>query len=451
VKKKIVVVGMGYVGIPCAAVLASVNDFEVIGVQRRSKRSGWKIDWLNRGKCPIGGDEPGLAPLISDVVKEKKLRVTDDISICKDAEVILIDVQTPTEKNNTPSYESLKEVSHSIGKYLQKGALVIIESTVAPGTTENLVKPILEKESGFGAGEEFYLAFSYERVRPGRLLQNIVHLPRIVGGINQISSQKAVEIYSKIVKEKIYVTDCLTAETAKCVENAYRDVNIAYANEVALLCERLGIDVHDVKRLTNTLPNVDVHEPGAGVGGHCLPKDTWLLLYGVGKYGKPGKKDVQILTQARYMNDFMPEHMGNLVEEAMQEAGKEIVSSKITILGLSYLENTDDTRNTPALPLIEFLKIRGAEIIVHDPHVKNFEGLNLTSDFEKTIKNSDALVLVTKHKEYFHLDPDELKSLMRTPVVIDGRNVFDANKYAECGFIIKAVGKGKKRPKRQII
>ena len=440
--KKIVVVGMGYVGIPCAAVLASIDGFEVFGVQRRSKRSGWKINCLNKGDCPFGGDEPGLAQLIVDVVKKNKFCVTNDISICKDADVILIDVQTPTDENHIPAYESLKEVSHSIGKNLKREALVIIESTVAPGTTENLVKPILEKTSGLRAGEDFYLAYSFERVRPGRLLRNMIHLPRIVGGINQISSQKAVEIYSRIVKEKIYVTDCLTAETTKCVENAYRDVNIAYANEVALLCERLGIDAYEVNKLASTLPNVDVHDPGAGVGGHCLPKDTWLFLYGVEKYGKQGNRKVQILTQARYMNDFMPEHMGKLTEKALQEAGKKIAGSKITILGLSYLENTDDIRNTPALPLVNYLKNHGAEIVVHDPHVQNFKGIILSSDLRKTIKNSDAIVLVTKHKEYNQLGPEELKTLMRTPVIIDGRNVFDTVKFTESGFIIKSVGKG---------
>jgi len=440
--KKIVVVGMGYVGIPCAALLADVDEFEVIGVQRRSKRSGWKIEYINKGKCPIGGDEPGLADLIADVVKRKKFEVTDDISVCQDADVILIDVQTPTDENNVPHYESLRSVSQSIGKYMKPKTLVVIESTVAPGTTENLVKPILEEMSGLKAGEDFYLAFSFERVRPGRLVRNIVHLPRIVGGINETCSQMALEVYSKIVKEKIHVTDCLTAETTKCVENAYRDVNVAYANEVALLCERLGINAYEVRELTNTLPNVDVHVPGAGVGGHCLPKDTWLLLYGVEKYGKPENGKIQILTKAREINDFMPGHMARLLEEAMGEANKTIEGSKITVLGFSFLENTDDTRNTPALPLINILEKKGAQVIVHDPFVKEFESIALTDDLEGALKESDALVLVTRHRQYFDLKPEEVKALVQTPVIVDGRNVFDLSLFNDNGFIAKAVGKG---------
>jgi UDP-N-acetyl-D-mannosaminuronic acid dehydrogenase len=439
---KIVVIGMGYVGIPCAALLAKVDEFSVLGVQRRSKRSGWKIDYINKGKCPIGGDEPGLAELIAEVVEKKKFRVTDDISVCQDADVILIDVQTPTDENNIPHYESLQSVSKSIGKFLQKGTLVCVESTVAPGTTENVVKPLLEENSGLKAGEDFYLAFSFERVRPGRLLRNIVHLPRIIGGINEVSSQKALDVYSKIVDEKIHVTDCLTAETTKCVENAYRDINIAYANEVALLCERLAINAYEVRNLANTLPNVDVHVPGAGVGGHCLPKDTWLLLYGVDKYGKPQEKEVQILTDAREINNYMPKHMAGLLDESMDEAKKKIEGSKIAVLGFSFLENTDDTRNTPALPLIRMLESLGAQVVVHDPFVREFEGINLTKDLEGAIKGSDALALVTRHRQYFDLNPDYVKTLMETPIIIDGRNVFDISQFQENGFIIKAVGKG---------
>jgi UDP-N-acetyl-D-mannosaminuronic acid dehydrogenase len=226
------------------------------------------------------------------------------------------------------------------------------------------------------------------------------------------------------------------------VENAYRDVNIAYANEIALLCERLGINAYEVRELTNSLPNVDIHVPGAGVGGHCLPKDTWLLLYGIEKYGKPEERRVKILTEAREMNDFMPEHMMNLVEKAMLEAGKDLTGSKISILGFSFLENTDDTRNTPALPLIQTLRRKGAIISVHDPHVDRFEDLDITSDLQKSIDKSDALILVTRHSEYFELKAEELKRCMRTLVIVDGRNVFDIALFRKHGFIVYAVGKG---------
>lgn len=447
--KKIVVIGMGYVGIPAAVLFADVDDFNVVGLQRRSPRSGWKIDWLNQGKNPIGGDEPGLSELIERVVKKNTFRVTDDFSECRDAEVILIDVQTPTDEKGIPHYESLKEVSKEVGKKIKKGVLIIIESTVAPGTTENIVKPILEDESGLKAGKDFSLAFSYERVMVGRLIKNIVHLPRIVGGIDEESTRRAVELYTRIVQERIYPTTVLTAEVSKVVENTYRDVNIAFANEVALLCESLGLDVFKVRELVNTLPNDptnpssnpvrNMHFPGAGVGGHCLPKDPWLLKYGVDMYGT-FKVDPQVIIKSRELNMWMPEHMVELLVEGLNEAGRKLKDAKIAILGVAFLENSDDTRNTPSKPLYESLKRKKAKPVLHDPYVREFE-FPFTRDINEAVGDADALILVTKHKEYFDLDLPSLKNKMRTPVLVDGRNMYQKESCEKLGFIYKGVGK----------
>jgi len=447
--KKIVVVGMGYVGIPAAALFADVDGFNVVGIQRRSKHSGWKIDWLNQGKNPIGGDEPGLSELIERVIKKESFRVTDDFSECRNAETILIDVQTPTDDKGIPHYESLKEVSRQIGKNMKKGILVIIESTVAPGTTQHIVKPILEKESGLKAGKDFSLAFSYERVMVGRLIKNIIQLPRIVGGIDEESTSRAVELYKNIVKERIYPTDALTSEVSKVVENTYRDVNIAFANEVALLCESLGVDVFKVRELVNTLPNDpsnpssnpvrNMHFPGAGVGGHCLPKDPWLLKYGVDTYGK-FKVEPQVIIKSRELNMWMPNHMVDLLEEALNEAGRKLRNAKVAILGVAFLENSDDTRNTPSKPIYETLKTKHAKPVLHDPYVREFE-IPFTRNINEAVDDADAIVIVTKHKEYFNLDFISIKKKMRTPVLIDGRNVYNKDKCEKLGFIYKGVGK----------
>ena len=355
--KKIIVIGMGYVGIPAAALFADVEGFNVVGIQRRSKRSGWKIDWLNTGKNPIGGEEPGLSELIEKVVKKGSFQVTDDFSECKDADVILIDVQTPTDVDGIPHYESLKEVSKKVGRYIKENVLLVIESTVAPGTTENVVRPILEQESKLKAGKDFSLAFSYERVMVGRLLHNIINYPRIVGGIDEDSTKRAIDLYKNIVNAQLLPTDILTAEVAKVVENTYRDVNIAFANEMALMCESLGVDVFKIRELVNTLPNDpsnpsanpirNMHFPGAGVGGHCLPKDPWLLKYGVDAYGKI-KVEPQVIIKSRELNLWMPTHMTDLVEEGLTDAGQKLEGAKIAILGVAFLENSDDTRNTPS-------------------------------------------------------------------------------------------------------
>jgi len=451
--RKIVVIGMGYVGIPVAALFADVEGFSIVGIQRRSKRSGWKIDFLNEGKNPIGGDEPGLSELVERVVKKGSFRVAEDFGECKSAEAILIDVQTPTDENCQPMYESLEQVSTEVGKNLGKGALVIIESTVAPGTTENVVKPLIEKASGLKAGQDFFLAFCYERVMVGRLIKNITDLPKIVGGIDEESSKRAMELYGYIVKAKMYATDALTAEVTKVVENTYRDVNIAFANEVALICESLGVNAYRVQELVNTLPNDpsnplsnpvrNMHFPGGGVGGHCLPKDPWLLKYGLDKYGK-FKFNPQVIIDSRELNSRMPLHVIDLLEEALKERGKKLSGSKIAILGVAFLENSDDTRNTPSAFLYRELEKRGAKPVLHDPYVREFE-LPYTTDFEQATADADAVILSTKHKQYLTVSLSELASKMRTPVLIDGRNAFTEESARNAGFTYNGIGKGGRR------
>ncbi|MFH0816368.1 MAG: nucleotide sugar dehydrogenase [Methanobacteriota archaeon] len=451
-KRNIVVFGMGYVGIPAAALFADVDGFSVTGVQRRSKRSGWKIDWLNKGKNPIGGDEPGLSELLARVVKKGTFWVTDNLDVVKNAEAILVDVQTPTEKDHKPRYESLREVSEQVGKRMRKGALVVIESTVAPGTTENIVKPILEKASGMKAGRDFYLAFSYERVMVGRLIKNIVYLPRIVGGTDKKSTERAMELYAHIVKAKLCPTDALTAEVSKTVENTYRDVNIAFSNEVAIICESLGIDAYEVRELVNTLPNDpsnpssnpvrNMHFPGAGVGGHCLPKDSWLLKYGLDTYGKLPFLP-RVIVDSRVINDWMPVHVADLVEEALKERKLKLRGAKVAILGLAFLENSDDTRNTPSATLYLELKRRGAKLAMHDPLVREHE-LPFTDKLDDVLKGADAVVLSTKHKEYAKIDLKKLAKKVRTPVIVDGRNLWDPEKVRKAGFTYRGVGKGKR-------
>ncbi len=455
--KKLVVVGMGYVGIPAAALFADVGKYEVIGIQRRSERSGWKIDFINEGKNPIGGNEPGLDDLIKRVVLEKKtFRVSDDYSIMGDADYILIDVQTPTDENHVPQYLSLRSVAKIAGEQLRtssKKPLVVIESTVAPGTTTNIVLPILEKESGKKLDEGFYLAFAYERVMVGRLLHNITNLARIVGGTSEKSTVIGMDLYKAIVKAPIFSTDSLTAEVTKVVENTYRDVNIAFANEVALICESLGIDAYEVRKLVNTLPNDpsnpdanpyrNLHFPGAGVGGHCLPKDPWLLLWGLKNYGDfPVESNV--IVSSRNINTYMPEHMVTLLKRGLSKLSVELKDAKIAVLGYAFLENSDDTRNTPSKDVIELLLKEGADVQLHEPFVRDLEPtpVEINRDLYDTLYDADAFILVTKHKEYFDLDLEKTKAVMKNTLVVDGRNVFDKKTMEERGFHYLGIGKG---------
>jgi len=448
---EIVVIGMGYTGIPAAAMLANVNGFNVIGVQRRSKRSGWKIEYLNAGKCPISGDEPGLPELIEKVVKKGSFRVTDDIAVCQNADVILIDVQTPVDEDHVPRYDSLREVSKAVGKHMKKGAMVILESTVAPGTTNYIVKPILEEQSGMTAGEDFNLVYSYERVTVGRLLHNLIHMPRIVGGLTREGTQRGIAFYENITKAELFPSDCLTAEVAKVTENTYRDINIAFANEIALICESLGVNVHDVRRFVNSLPNDPsnpaknpyrmLHLPGAGVGGHCIPKDPLLLKHSLDAYGTVAFTP-KILVESRRMNDFMPHHMRDLIREALAEKDLKLQDAKVCILGLAFTRDSNDTRNTPTLPLYNLLRDVCKQIVVHDPYVNEFEGIPLTDNLEDALKNKNCVVIVTPHTEYFDISLDRLKQLLATPIIVDGRNVFDPQDCKEAGFSYRGVGIG---------
>lgn len=452
----VAVIGMGYVGIPIAALLADTEGFKVTGIQRRSKRSGWKINYLNQGKCPIK-NEPELPEMISRVVIEKKtLSVTDDISIINKMDYVLIDVQTPTDEHNIPQYISLKEVCYQISEHLSKETTIIIESTCAPGTTNYIAKPILEETSGLKIEKDIFLAFAYERVMVGRLIYNILNYPRIVGGIGPKSSEKAVWLYKQVLKNEVIRTTALTAELAKVVENTYRDINVAFANEMALVCESMGVDVYEVRKLVNNLPFIEgkrnphrnMHIPGVGVGGHCLPKDPWLLKYGLTQYGKKPVK-LEVVEASRSRNKYMPKHVVNLLGECFEETNRQKSDDmKIAVLGVAFLEDSDDPRNTPTRDLIYLLDAQKYPYEVHDPHVRQGAvEFPFSSNLDEVISDSDALVVVTAHQEYKDLNLARIKSLMKeNPIIIDGRTTFDPEEVVELGFSYRGVGRGHFRP-----
>ncbi len=449
----IVVIGMGYVGIPMAVLLADVDDFYVTGIQRKSQRSGWKIDWLNQGKNPYEGVEPGLDELIEKVVRNEKFKVTDQYDAVKDADYILIDVQTPVDDEKIPRYASLLDVSKKIAKHMKVGVTIILESTVAPGTTDNKIQAILEDERGLKRGEDFYLVFSFERVMPGKLIEYIVDFPRVIGGGCQEANEKAKFLYGKVVKKELQVTDTLTAELTKCIENAYRDVNIAFANEMALLSEDFNRNIFEIINLINHRHDRMMHYPGSGVGGHCLTKDPWLLLYGFNKYTeKSNESKIKIIPDSRKINDFMPYHMIELMENVFRESHRLVDNIKVVLLGVSYKANTDDTRNTPTENIVKVLKSRyhshNIVYIAHDPYVKerNYNLTELTKDFDKAVINADVLLFTTNHSEYYNINLDELKKKVKTPIIIDGRNIFDKKVVEEKGFIYRKVGEGSRKP-----
>ena len=428
-QEKVAVVGLGYVGIPLSALLAG-KGFDVVGIDMQDQR----VASINADKLPLKGDEPGMQQMLSKAVKRGLLRATTDYAACEDRLTIFICVDTPIDSSRRPDYSRLESALKGIAPHMAKGAMVVVESTLAPGTMLGLVAKMLERESGLRPGKDFKLAHCPERVMPGRLLYNLVNYNRVIGGLDKESLRRAVKIYSKITKGKLHTTDLTTAEVAKTAENAYRDVQIAFANEVALICEKLGVDAFEARRLVNTCPFRDMHMPGAGVGGHCLPKDPWLLAQS-GSGSNP-----KLIPTARAVNDSMPFHVLDLVNDAMTEACKDLKNSVVVVLGGSFLQDSGDPRNSPSIPVIESLK-QAKELRVHDPFLTEIDGMEVTKDARKALSGADLAVFMVAHKQYKTLTPSMLKRLMRTPVVVDGRNIFSPEKMSKAGVVYRGVGK----------
>ncbi|MCX9030145.1 MAG: nucleotide sugar dehydrogenase [Candidatus Methanoperedens sp.] len=453
--RKVGVIGMGYVGIPSAVLFAEKFDF-VWGFQRASQSSGYKIEMLNNGISPLKGEEPGLEDLIKKVRSQGRFESTSDFSRIKDVDAVTLAIQTPFKDKGElePDFGALEEGIRQIGKYLNEGVLVVLESTITPGTTKDLAADILKKESGLIPGEDFALAHAPERVMVGRLIRNIQEHDRIVGGINKESTDRAVELYSPVLTTgKIIAMDSTAAEVTKTAENTFRDLQIAAMNELALYCEAMRVNVYDVRTGIDSLKGNGITRavliPGAGVGGHCLTKDTYHLERGVkisgSKLDYPENSE-SLYVLARKINDFMPIHMYNLTQEGLTRAGKKFKGSKIALLGWAFLNNSDDTRNTPSKLYYDMVIKAGAQVSVHDPYVLEDGNLKISQDLEECIKGATAIVIFTGHKHYLDLKATTSKKLSghSHPIIIDGRNIVDPDAFIKEGFVYKGIGRGDK-------
>jgi len=422
---KIAVIGLGYVGLPVACEFARVG-FPVLGIDIIEDR----IQKINRGISPIEGNEPGLDELLETVIRQGNLHASMDYKDLGDQDIILIDVETPVDEDHQPKYSALRSVLKELGPVLKPGALVIIESTIAPLTMQDLVLPMLEESSGEALNAGFFLGNCPERVMPGKLLHNLRNVSRVVGGMTSETAETMVNLYRNVVDADLDPTNCITAELVKTTENAYRDVNIAFANEVAIISEAVGGDVWKVRELVNKSPERNMHLPGAGVGGHCIPKDPWLLIANLKEGYQP-----RLIPAAREVNDGMPLHMADLTVNALKEAGVPIAEAKIAILGYAYLENSDDIRNSPSVVLVDNLSGLGADVIVHDPYIDAYQG-----KVTEKAKGCHAVIIMVKHNNYKELDLRKLKSVMKNLILVDGRNVINRSEAMNLGFIYQVIG-----------
>lgn len=417
---KICIIGLGYIGLPTAAMFAT-NGHRVLGVDVNSRVT----EALNRGEIII--EEPHLEDLVKEAVKNGNLAASDRP---EKADAFIICVPTPILPDKKADLSYVESAARTIVPYLEKGNIVILESTSPPGTTRDLICPIIE-EAGLRPGEDIYVAYCPERVLPGRILQELKENSRVVGGINEKSAQLVKKLYESFVEGEIFTSDATTAEMCKLMENTYRDVNIALANELAMLCEKLGVNAWDVIKFANKHPRVNIHMPGPGVGGHCIAVDPWFI---VEKYPETAR----IITLSRNTNDGMPHYVFNRICELTANIeGKR----KICILGVTYKPNVDDMRESPILELIELLKENGFDYVVVDPHVE-YEGSDKRDVYEAA-KDAHLLVLAVNHDEFSEMDFARLKSVMNTPQVLDTRNFWDVRAVEKSGLSYHLLGWGR--------
>lgn len=410
---KVGIIGLGYVGLPLACLCAK-KGHEVYGIDLSQE----KIDLINCGRSPIKDCR------LENDIRELKDRInatTDEKAISK-CDIILICVPTPIDDNNNPDLSFVKNASEIVARNLKENQIIVLESTVSPGTVSTLIKPILD-----ATNKKYFLGHSPERVDPGNEKWTIENTPKIVGAIDSESLEKITDFYKTIITaDVVKVSSVEAAEATKIVENSFRDINIAFVNELAMSFDKIGIDVKEVIDAATTKPFAFMpHYPGCGVGGHCISVDPYYLI----KTAEIAGFSHKFMKLARKINENMPNYLTDIVKENV-----DIKNSKITVLGLAYKKDVDDTRNSPAKKIIKNLKNMGATIKIYDPFIKtDFD--NLTDAIK-----ADVLVICTDHTEFKKMDLKKLKE-SGVKTIIDGRNMLDKNKCKELGIKYRGIGK----------
>lgn len=408
------VVGLGYIGLPTASTFAS-NGIQVTGMDINEKI----IDGLMIGELHIY--EPGLRSLVTQALEEGSLRVSNSVT---PADAFIIAVPTPFYGDKRADLRAVVSAAHSILPHLKPGNLVILESTSPPRTTTDIVAPILE-ESGLKAGEDFLLAYSPERVLPGKILQELVENDRVIGGVNRASAEAGRDLYRTFVQGEIILTDATTAEMVKLMENTSRDINIAIANEFSRLAEKFDVDIWEAISIANLHPRVNILRPGVGVGGHCISVDPWFLV-------EAAPEEAQLIKKARMVNDGQPEFVSHLIEKA---AGG-LVGEKIAFLGLSFKPNVDDVRESPAVELAHLLREAGAKVWAYEPFRMDVDipGINHVESLEAALIDATMIVLAVGHDQFKSLQPKDIHSKTNASVIFDAVRSWDKTHWEKAGF-----------------
>jgi len=432
---KISVIGLGRIGLPTAVAIARSNLF-TIGVDINKEI----VNFTNLGKLRIN-DEPGLQEALEQVIKNKKFLATTKIDEgVNDADIIIVCLPTPLDSNSKKTeYQYLLNGCSQIANNLRKKSLIIIESTVGPEIVENEVIPILEKESNLECGKGFGVASCPERANPSTILTDFNKIPRVVGGINEKCTNFASFLYEFIFKINVVrVKNCKTANAVKVVENVFRDVNVAFINEIAIFCDRIGIDVNELIKGCETKYNFIPHFPGPGVGGPCLPVNPYQLL------DAPESENIlQLVRTARKINLKMPDYVIELIEDVLKERNKKYDELTIGILGISYKPNVGDIQLTPIKDVVKKLQNMKFKIKIFDPYFvkKEFLSIKIEESFENLIKNCDIIILGTDHNEFLKIDYNFLKNQMNSlGILIDTRGKLSSTQIKNAGLTYRGIG-----------
>jgi nucleotide sugar dehydrogenase len=423
-KKPVVcVVGLGYVGLPLAAIAAS-KDYEVYGFDTDTA----KLKIIKQGKSPF--KEEFLEKLLPKV----KFRVFDDPKFMQQCDIHIIAVPTPVDENYYPDLGPVISASKTIAKNMKKGALVILESTVNPGVSEEVVRPIFEKE-GFEVGKDVFIAHCPERVNPGDPKWNVSNIPRVIGSFDKIGLSRAVAFYETIIDGTIMPMKSIReAEAVKIMENSFRDINIAFVNELAKSFDRMDIDVTNVIRGASTKPFAFMaHWPGCGVGGHCIPVDPYYLI----ETAKENDFDHVFLRAARTINNSMPAYSVEVLQDTLNEVNKSLKGTKVGVLGVSYKANVSDLRESPALKIIKLLKHNGADIEIFDPFVPSH---STVKTMDELLEKSEALIITANHEQFIKT-PVKKYVDNGIRVIVDGKNCLNKDEILKHGILYKGIGR----------
>ena len=392
---KVAILGLGYVGLPLAVVFGEAG-FQVTGVDPDKR----KIDSLVEGKSYIPDVK---TEIVAKLVKDGKFTATTNFSILKEMDAVSICVPTPLRKTGDPDMSFIISATEELAKYMHKGMVVVLESTTYPGTTRELLLPKLGMEHDLNIGKDWFLAFSPERVDPGREDWTTINTPKVLGGITEACGEVATAWYEGAIKTVHHVSTAEAAEMAKLLENTFRMINIGLVNELAIMCERLGVDVWEVIDAAASKPfGFMKFTPGPGLGGHCIPIDPLYLSWKM----KSFNYNARFIELASEINTNMPRYVVSRILEALNDRGKHLKGSKVLVLGVAYKPDIDDVRESPALDVIGLMRNKGAIVEYHDPYIPHvhheYDGWQMDSvkDMMKSVKEADAVIIITNHKEY---------------------------------------------------